>query len=190
VRGETASAAYDGAGYASSTPGTKATNASQLLKQQKVSNRIAELREAAAIAASVSVETLTRELLEIRADATADGQHGAAVSAIAMVAKLNGLVVDRKDISVTQHKPGWTANAIELSTEEWQRQFQAPSHLDAQSNLQGVKNGVAPGAPAAIERSVSRSLPIDQRSDRDHQARIVKLKKRMRKRARASANDA
>jgi phage terminase small subunit len=186
VRGETAFNAYIQSGYAASTPGTGATNASQLLKQQKVSNRIAELREAAAIAASISVETLTRELLEIRADATADGQHGAAVSAVAMIAKLNGLVVDRKDISVTQHKPGWTANAVELSTEDWQRQFVKPHQLASPN----AENGVAPGAPSAIERSESRALPIDQRSDRDHQARIVKLKKRMRKRARQSANDA
>jgi hypothetical protein len=186
VRGETAMAAYVASGYAVSTPGVGAANASKLLHHEKITNRIAELREAAAIAASISVETLTRELLEIRADATADGQHGAAVSAIAMIAKLNGLVVDRKDISVTQHKPGWTANAIELSTEDWQRQFQAPSS----NPHQNAENGVAPGAPPALERSESRALPIDQRSDRDHLARIVKLKKRMRKRARQSANDA
>jgi hypothetical protein len=190
VRGEGLLAAYMAAGYSAATPGVGAASSSKLVRTPKISNRIAELREAAAIAASVSVETLTRELLEIRNDATADGQHGAAVSAIAMIAKLNGLVVDRKDISVTQHKPGWTANAVELSTDEWQRQFAQPNPHPHQQLHQNAENGVAAGAAPALGRSVSRALPIDQRSDRDHQARIVKLKKRMRKRARASANDA
>lgn len=182
VRGEPATHAYTAAGYSAATPGTAAAAACKLIKTAKIENRIAELREAAAIAASVSVETLTRELLEIRVDATADGQHGAAVAAIAMIAKLNGLVVDKKDISVTQHKPGWIQSAVELSQEDWQRQFSLPPPQPQLSEARTTKPDLNLARP-------SRARPADLRTGRDHLERVKEVKIRMRKRARQAAND-
>ena len=50
-------------------------------------------------------------------------QTSGAVAATLGISKLLGLYVDRKQVLVAHAKPGLTAQAVELSEDEWKRQF-------------------------------------------------------------------
>lgn len=72
--------------------------ASVFASSDKVAQRVAELRRPAARACEVTVEGLTRDLMEARAKALKTNQVSAAVAATMGIAKLHGLLVeDRKN---------------------------------------------------------------------------------------------
>lgn len=75
-------------------------NASKLLADAKVSQRVKELQAQAAERALVTVQSLTQELEEARALALQEGQPSAAVSASMGKAKLHGLLTDKQQ---TEH---------------------------------------------------------------------------------------
>lgn len=75
-------------------------NASKLLADAKVSQRVKELQAIAVERALVTVQSLTEELEEARALALQERQPSAAVSASMGKAKLHGLLTDKQQ---TEH---------------------------------------------------------------------------------------
>lgn len=73
-------------------------NASKLLSDAKVAQRVAELQQEHRERHSVTVDSLTQELEEARLVATAEGQGAAMTSATMGKAKLHGLLVDKNEI--------------------------------------------------------------------------------------------
>jgi phage terminase small subunit len=73
-------------------------NASKLLSDAKVAQRVAELQQEHRERHSVTVDSLTQELEEARMVATAEGQGAAMTSATMGKAKLHGLLVDKNEI--------------------------------------------------------------------------------------------
>jgi hypothetical protein len=125
VEGATNAKAYEKAGYKCNSRMVTEVNASRLLNSDKVQAKIAELRLPAARNAQMTVERLTARLLEIDKAATADGQHAAATGALALVARLNGLLVDHKTVDITHHKPARSPvlKDLELSEDDWLRLY-------------------------------------------------------------------
>jgi terminase small subunit-like protein len=91
--------AYNAAGYraknARKPGGAAEANASRLLKNAKIFDRIAELQREAAEDAKETVDKCVAELNQLRADSQSDKAYGAAVSAVMGKAKLRGLVTDK-----------------------------------------------------------------------------------------------
>lgn len=78
------------------------TNASQVLSDTKVAQRVMDLQEAARERHDVTMDRLTEELEQARLQAMSDPKGAsAAVSAIMGKAKLHGLLVDKQDHSST-----------------------------------------------------------------------------------------
>ena len=102
AQGISQSEAYIRAGYSEKG---KTAGSSRLFAQISVKQRVTELQEKradkAATRAAVTVDSLTEMLIEDRALAHSEGQAGAAVSAVATIAKLHGLLIDRKEIKAT-----------------------------------------------------------------------------------------
>jgi hypothetical protein len=99
--------------------------AARLLRNVRVKAALAELQGEAAKKTLVTVENLTRDAFEIRDLAVRDGQFSAAVAALTLAARLNGMLVDHKQIDVTHHKPARTPQLkdLELSEDEWKRLY-------------------------------------------------------------------
>jgi hypothetical protein len=89
--------AYALSGYRLSTVGARDANASRLLRNDKVAERVAELRAEAAASTAITVESLIREATDIQRAATADGNHSAAIAAVVTKAELAGLWIERKE---------------------------------------------------------------------------------------------
>ena len=73
------------------------SNASQVLADTKVAQRVMELQEAARERTLVTIEALTKELDEDRELARQEKQPSAAISAVMGKAKLHGLIIDKAD---------------------------------------------------------------------------------------------
>jgi phage terminase small subunit len=125
VKGEVQTKAYLKAGYKTHSLKTTEANASRLAGNAKVQLRIADLRAKAAQKAGISLETLTDELMSITAQARQLEQPAAATGALALVARLHGLLVDQKQVDIVHHKPAREAviKDIELSEDEWLRLY-------------------------------------------------------------------
>lgn len=117
--------AYRQAGFIASTDRIAQNNANRLMSSEVVSSALRDARAAAAQRAVVTVETIAAELDAIVAVALAADppQTSSAVAARLGKAKLYGLLVDRKAVEVTQHKPALSNKQLELSEDEWKRQF-------------------------------------------------------------------
>jgi hypothetical protein len=91
--------AYLWAGYTASSNEAADANASRLISSDKVSARIAELQERAAIRTEISVAHLTEKVLALAKAAEDIPQNPAAIQAALAsymgAAKLNGLIIDR-----------------------------------------------------------------------------------------------
>lgn len=96
AKGETASAAYVKAGYAANDG-----NASTLKGNQKVEARVAEILAGAAKRAEITVASISERLLKI-AEKGENSREAALLSvsraSLMDVAKLNGLVVDKREM--------------------------------------------------------------------------------------------
>jgi hypothetical protein len=93
--------AYRAAGYRASglrEPGGSAeVNASRLLKNAKILDRVRELQAEAAQEVKETIDKCVAELNQLRADSHSDKSYGAAVSAVMGKAKLLGLVTERHE---------------------------------------------------------------------------------------------
>lgn len=69
----------------------------RLIAKDSVKVRVSELQERHARQTDVTVERVTQMLLEDRLLAHGEGQSGAAVSASMGLAKLHGLIIDKKE---------------------------------------------------------------------------------------------
>ena len=135
MNGATQSAAYKAAGYKAATPNAAESNASRLIRNDRIKAALAAARERPMAAAAYTVDTIITELEEARQGAQMDGQWAAAVAASGMKARILGLLIERKQVDVMHHKPALSSQQLELSVEEWQRQF-------------GPSNGVEDGREA------------------------------------------
>ena len=106
AKGKTADEAYQLAGYKANRG-----NAATLKAKQNISDRVAEIMERKAVRAEVTVSVLSDMLFEDRKLARDLGQPAAAVSAVEKLAKLHGLMVDRKEIR-TGHLDELPADSI------------------------------------------------------------------------------
>lgn len=131
VKGETNSTAYERAGYSVKSKEIASVNASKLLRTANVAGRIAELRQAASVRTVVSLESLTNELLDIKAKAVANGSYGPAVAAVVAVAKLHGFMVEKSEVMINHRPAPLPTKILELSEDEWIEQFgtQTQRHL-------------------------------------------------------------
>ncbi len=93
-----AAQAYIKAGYATTTRSALDVNASRLLRHAQVKLRIAELKRAMAQHTKVTLESLLQDLQQDRALARSLGQPSAAIGATQLMAKLCGLLVEKKEI--------------------------------------------------------------------------------------------
>jgi len=93
AQGKSAVGAYEQAGYRRDDG-----NAVRLTKKTAIAGRVQELTRKAAEKAKITVETLLRELDDIRQRAMASGQLSAGVAAIKEMGVLSGVRVERKEV--------------------------------------------------------------------------------------------
>ena len=92
AKAKTATAAMAAAGY------TDPRNSTRLMKNDEIRRRIAELQARGAERAEVTLASLLAELDAARQLALKLGQCSAAVAAVMGMAKLTGLIIDRREI--------------------------------------------------------------------------------------------
>jgi phage terminase small subunit len=117
--------AYIDAGY-QGVNGVADASASRMLKSVKIRQRISTLRRNAVKATGITVVKLTEMLLDDRALARRRGQVGAAIAADVAIGKLHGHFVEKKQLAVIA-KPGFSLDVLELTEDEWSRQFALPA---------------------------------------------------------------
>jgi DNA-directed RNA polymerase subunit RPC12/RpoP len=94
--------------------------ASRLLSKAKVQARKAELMAARAARQPMTAAFLSGEALAVAHESRALGQGSAAVAAYQLVAKLNGLIVDKVQQDVLVRKPSASPESPdEMTAEEW-----------------------------------------------------------------------
>lgn len=97
VKGMPQNRAYIKAGYTANTPQTGWSNASRLIRDDKVSNRIEELLRTTETELKVTVESMTNLYADLLNGARSAGNFNAAKGAADSLAKLHGLMIDRKE---------------------------------------------------------------------------------------------
>lgn len=97
VQGMNQRDAYKAAGYKTTTDGATDANASRLLSNAKIDQRIAELRRPIAAEASVTLAWLIEQAREVLVAAKADNAHTAAIAAIKELGILSGERVERSE---------------------------------------------------------------------------------------------
>lgn len=97
----------------------------KLMKTPEVAGALAQAQERALALAATNLASLVADLQEARAVALHGEfpQANAAVAATMGIAKLLGLAVDRAQVEHIVHKPGFSSKALELTEDEWKRQF-------------------------------------------------------------------
>ena len=100
AKGESATKAYESAGYRGSR-----SNAARLRANEHIAARILEIQGAGAKSAEITVASLLDELEHARQRADSLGQLSASVRAISEKARLAGLVVERQEIAVVNTEP-------------------------------------------------------------------------------------
>lgn len=132
AKGLSGKAAYCEAGYRS-TGNAAEVGAAKLVRNGKITARVAELQARQVRRLDVTVESIVAELEEARAAALDHNQMAAAVAASLGKAKLLGLIVDRAEVESVIRKPMREPGQVEqMSLEQWQEKF-APKLLDQQS---------------------------------------------------------
>jgi Terminase small subunit len=97
AKGRSQREAYLTAGYITKSDGATDANASRLLSNAKVANRIREIQTEAARSTEVTVSSLIAEAERARALAESRHQASAMVGAITLKARLAGLLIDRTE---------------------------------------------------------------------------------------------
>jgi hypothetical protein len=121
VRGGPASHAY---AKAYNVKGNVAeASAARLLRNVQVAHRVAELQEQVQVRTIVTIDSLTRDLFEIKRQAMSERKYAAAVSALELIAKMHGFLIGRSE-QVVMHRPApLPTKLLELTEDEWRRQF-------------------------------------------------------------------
>lgn len=88
--------AYIEAGYKTTTDAATDANASRLLSNDKIADRIAELRQPIAAKASVTLAWLIEQAQEVLAAAKKDASHAASIAAIKELGILSGERVETR----------------------------------------------------------------------------------------------
>ncbi|CAH1677988.1 hypothetical protein CHELA41_24472 [Hyphomicrobiales bacterium] len=117
--------AYAKAGYAATARGNDVC-ASRLLKDVNISARVEELQERAATRTVVTVAGITEDLLRIAAKAEALESPAAlnvARNAKMDAAKLNGLVIDRKEVGAPGEFDDKSVDELRKIVEEGAKKF-------------------------------------------------------------------
>ena len=92
---------------------------------------MAELQRQNALAAQVSVASVTEMYLEIYRAAMAEKEYVPASTAATGIAKLHGLVIDRQQIEAVIRKPSFDPNAnATMSEAEWFESFGSVPAID------------------------------------------------------------
>lgn len=100
ARGETYSDAYRGAYNAlGSKMESINVNACKLMSDTKIMQRVMELQERAAKRTVVTIQSITEELDEAKDLAEREGQAAAMTGAILGKAKVNGLIVNKSEVT-------------------------------------------------------------------------------------------
>lgn len=128
AKGKSQADAYNAAGYEAEGNSAEAA-ASRLLRNVKISERVAELQERGAKRAEVTVESLITEAEEARKLAMAIEQPSAAVAAIREKGVLSGRRIERSE----QGLPGEFSDLDEMSPDELR------AHLAAESKTLSLR---------------------------------------------------
>ena len=124
---------YTEAGYKATTRGVADAEACKLLKAPKIVARVKEIQAENALAARISVASVTKMYVAIYDKAMANDDLGPATAAVTGVAKLHGLVIDRAQIEAVIRKPSFDPNAEETMSEaDWFEQFGSKTAIDYQ----------------------------------------------------------
>lgn len=111
AKGETATAAYEQAGYEPNEG-----NAGRLNRNEQVQRRVAEILERAATRAEITVASISDRLLKIaeKCERTSEANKlGVARATLMDVAKLNGLIIDKRELAGRNGGPIEYANLTE-----------------------------------------------------------------------------
>ena len=128
---------YTEAGYKATTRGVADAEACKLLKAPKIVARVKEIQAENALAARISVASVTKMYVAIYDKAMANDDLGPATAAVTGVAKLHGLVIDRAQIEAVIRKPSFDPNAEEMMSESaWFEQFGSKTAIDYQAEPQ------------------------------------------------------
>ena len=127
LEGKTQLEAYKAAGYsyAKMSDENARKQAVKYMRTPRIAGALADARAAALERISLTADDIVDQLMEARAIALScePRQVGAAVAASMGAAKILGHIVERREVDVTHHKPGISGQLVELSEEEWKRQF-------------------------------------------------------------------
>lgn len=121
VEGRNQRDAYKLAGYKTTTDGATDANASRLLSNAKIADRIAEMRKPIADKFEITTEFIAQELLNVwRASLQADDRTNARQS-LMDVAKLTGKIVDVS--RVTAENVNYNIGDSPMTADEWEAEF-------------------------------------------------------------------
>lgn len=125
ARGMNATAAYKAAGYVAENDAAVRADASRLLTNANVKNRVVELQREAATRTLTTAETIAEELDAAYQLAFANNQAAACVAASMGKAKLFGLIVDRQELRAEfLRKPVADPDApAEMSIDDWTKKY-------------------------------------------------------------------
>ena len=134
-------------GYFCTNEGSTDAAAVQLLRNIKVTRRIAELQGKAVEKVEITVELISRKLLDAYDAALLFEQAGAAVGAMTALARLLGLnAAEKLDVSaqVISMPSPIPLNKTEMTVAEWQAMFSPKKieHLPAEPNGHNRDGGV------------------------------------------------
>ena len=112
AEGKSMNEAYEAAGYKPSRP-----RASRLATNGNIRGRMAELQNAAAVKAEMTLESLIEEAAVIQERATKAGQYSAAIGALVAKAKLAGRWMERAEQRNTN--VNYVVSDQPMTEEEW-----------------------------------------------------------------------
>lgn len=121
VEGRNQRDAYKLAGYKSGSDAATDANASRLISNDKIANRIAEMRQPIADKFEITTEFIAQELLNVwKASLQADDRTNARQS-LMDIAKLTGRIVDVS--RVTADNVNYNIGDSPMNADEWEREF-------------------------------------------------------------------
>lgn len=180
AEGHSITESYERAGYKRNRG-----NSARLNADERVRARVLELQEVAAKASEITIESICRELDEATAVAKERGQAQAMISASTLRAKLNGLMVERVELTTNDRLDSCGGTAAELADGLLDRLvdgFRPVDERDRQA-LMDILNKQAneiadflkaiSARPIIGERVDLSALPSDWKSLRLHSARQI-----------------
>jgi hypothetical protein len=127
IQGKTHAEAYKAAGFSAHNVKVAEPNARKLLQKYAVARAIEIGRAAVAERSLLTAELIIERLEEARQLALSidPPQIAGAVAATLGQARIAGLLIDRSEAHIVHHRPAPSpvAKTIELSEEEWKKQF-------------------------------------------------------------------